>query len=457
MNPAPPLKDEFTEADVIDERGLFTSLEYFSYRVISKTPFKDYLQGQEDLFAGTFDLALANFKRSATALNPYGLYTMYKVYATNNPFGVANNKEKAWYYLVCAAVLFHASLIKEKAAIEMLKKYFEKLDNETFDNTMNLISTGIDDDLTIFKENKELIRLLFNYVTKNEGEQQAEALKTYFREHEDFEKDFVPLYLRLNYNRDYEGMQEFMKGNNIKAFINDNVKDYIFLFTQTGVFPTPDFSTAQVHSIFAAILFFIFHGKNADDDYENLVLEVYKYCQLVLNQKEIKLSPLEDPSVAIFREYLDNFARLLIAYLYTSGYYLAKNLDKAADVLSNVKEEEPVPKGLESLRDYLYINSKYKIHTAKEEKEKLAELFENFHKKYNKETFESKPEEVDTTAYYVAGYIQEKHFQNMDSASDFYRLGFDLENSKKEEIFVLKSVAFKRKCRSKLDKASHED
>ena len=245
---------------------------------------------------------MANFKKSAAALNPYATYIMYKVYATTNPFGMAKNKEKAWYYLTCAACLFHASLIKEKAAIGMLKRYFEKLDNQTFDNTMNLISTGIDDDVTIFKENKELLRLLFNYMTKNEGDQQAEALKIYFKEHEDFQKEFVPLYLKLNYNQDYQIMSEFMKSNNIKSFVNENLKDHVFLFTQTGVFPTLAFSTAQVHSIFLSLLFFIFHGKNADDDFENLVIEIYKYCQLVLGQNEIKLSPVENPCMAVFKE-----------------------------------------------------------------------------------------------------------------------------------------------------------
>jgi len=54
--------------------------------------------------------------------------------------------------------------------------------------------------------------------------------------------------------------------------------------------------------------------------------------------------------------------------------------------------------------------------------------------------------------YYIAGFIQEKLYKNAEKAKEFYKKGIEVNNQAEDYGKIMEFLAFKRKCKTKLEK-----
>lgn len=442
-------KDIHTEFPIVDERGLFNSLEMYSYRSISKSGLKRYCTGLEELLLENYEGALIEFQEGAKRGDPYALYTIYKMFATDNPFSITPDKAKAWYYLIASAVNFAVSIVKETAALELLKAYNKKFDNEKFDTSLSILNEGINEDLTPYAANRNLLKSLYSYlIIEQDKDIQKEYFLKYF-ENNDYSPELSLFYLRLVYKSDFDVVNDILRGNQVRTYISGTLRDMLLTFGQTGVLASAPFAKGILDSIVISLYYLIFQGENDDEEFEDLVLELYKVCSLLIYRDGMKFGIPETQAVEEIKK-LDSIKHGVIAYNYIKGFYLKQSFSKAEEYLRDVQNKDDSSK-YPSLRDYLVVLGKYRIAKANQENTKAKEILETIVDKYSEDSIKKLGKNAMPIDFWIGGYIQEKIFQNASKAKTYFMAGAHIEVECKTDTDIMGYLAFKRKCISKID------
>ena len=454
--------DTFIEEHISDDVKIFLSPEFNSYIFMSTTGLGKYIEALDCLSVGELLKGEGLIREGASIGDPYSIYALYKVYAADNAFGVTLSKNTAWYYIICAAVSFYTSLVYEESSLNLLNSYIEAFDNENLDKCVEIIENGVENDCTPYYLHKELLKYVLLYIMQVDAETQKTRIIEYFNTHGDFPKEFVLLYLFLVHSGDVELALSAPKNNKVKAYVTRYVKDYIVLYNQTGMLGPLGTSVGLFNSVIFAFCYLIFLGRDYEEEnngkFEEIITEIYNYCSLAINRDDSLFGDSDQLGLKYLHK-LDPLVKGMMAYLYSKDYFINKNINKAHYYLFSLEDKELNNEEiyeLSGLRDYLRCIGEYRILLKKENKEEEAKKsLEVIEKLYTEEIFkekEEKEESVMPVDYYIAGFIQEKLYKNTEKAKEFYKKGIEVNNQAEDYGKIMEFLAFKRKCKTKLEK-----
>lgn len=448
--------DIFIQEHIFNESKPFLVLEVEPYRFVSTTGLGKYIEGLNNITVGQFKKGEELITQAAQQGDPYSIYYMYKIFSSQNSFGISLNKEAAWYYLICANISFFTSLVYEESPMEILQAYQETFDNDKFEVSLEIIESGIENDCTPFLYHKKLVKHIFLYIMQYEEKTQKEEIIKYCQTNLDFPKEVLFLYLFLIHNEDLKTTFNIIKDMNIREYLT-SVKDCILMFNQSGILGSSGTSVGLYNSILFAFGYIIFLGKSSNKENENIeeiVTELFKFC-LLANYRDPDNYTETNQECYKYLEKLDPLVNGIISYMYFKGYHLTKNIEKAKEymkVYSDIEEDrESENSDLTSLSDYLIFIGRYKIY-KEEFPEKALKTLEFLSKWYNEEELKQKEDILKPIDYYIAGYIQEKFYGDAQKANSFYMKGVETNVPAEDYGRVLEFLAFKRKCQTKLEK-----
>lgn len=458
------MTDNFVQEAIPDDAKFLTAPEFEPYRVTTATGLGDCIEGLENFAIGYYKKGENLIRNGASLGDPYSIYALYKMYASENDFGIQPDRDTAWYYLICAAVSFFTSLLYEESSINMLNLYHEAFDNENHGEAIAVIDSGIDEDCTPLVEHKTLLKYVFLYMMQYNPELQKKKIIEYLRKFASSPREFTLLHLFLVHNDDPDTGIAIIRSDKFREYASINVRDCLLLYNQSGSFGPSGTSVGIYNSVPVVLCWLIALGRTFtpknDQNIDRLVMELYTFCSMQnMGKKEEFGEVLEDEFNYLVK--LKPLIKGIIGYLYLKGYYLTRNLKKAEELIDDCinddtkdTEDESVEWG--SLRNYLVYVGKYKILKKRKETIEAVEYLDVISKFYTEEELEERGEAVMPIDYFIAGYIQKNLHNDKEKAAELYEKGLNLDNQGIDYGKIMEYVAFKRKCQSNLEKTSNK-
>jgi len=452
------MTDIYVQEHVPDDEKLLTSPEFEPYRLLSSTGLGKYIEALNHNAVGEFIKGEEYIRGGARMGDPYSIYALYKLYASENSLGIEPNKELAWYYLICAAVSFFNSLLYEESPLNLLNCYIEMFDTEDLEKSLKIIQNGIDNDCTPFAEHKELLKMVLLYIMQVKVDTQKQKIIEYFHNKNLVPKEFVLLHLYLTHDGNLNHALQIAMSNKVRAYICSNVKDYILFYNQSGTLGLAGTSVGFYNSIIFAVGYFILMGKGyKEDDYdglEKLIAELHKFCSILACQEGAPGNQ-EDVIGSKYLEKLSPLVHGIMIYFYSKGRHISKRLEKAEQYIEldqNLEYESSESFDLNGLRNYLVYVSGYRVFKEKGEIVEGKKMLEAMEKLYTEEVMDENREGLIPVDYYLAGFVQEKLHGNVEKAKEYYLLGTEVSTQAEDYGRIMEYLAFKRKCQSKFTK-----
>ena len=452
--------DTFVQELIPEDAAILTAPEFEPYKVLSTTGLGKCIEGLQNIAIEYYKKGEDLIREGASMGDPYSIYAIYKIYASENTFGIYPDKDTAWYYLICAAVSFFTSLLYEESALNILNLYNEAYDNENHEEAIAIIDSGVEDDCTPFAEHKDLLKYAFLFMMQFDAEAQKKKIVEYLNKNPSFPRDFTLLHLFIVHNEDPDTPLDIVRSNKLGEYVTINAKDCLLLYNQSGSLGSPGTSVGIYNSVPVVLCYLITLGKFGShgngEALEKTALELYKFCSLQnMSGKEEYGIVCQDE-----RNYLEKLRPLMkgvVGYLYLKGCYIKRNLKKAeefvdASINDDTKDTEDESTDWGSLRNYLVYVSKFKLLKKNDEIDAAVEYLKVISKFYTEEELEEKGESATPIDFFIAGYIQKNLYNNKEEAVKFYMQGLNLDSQGDDYGRIMEYLAFKRKCQSNLEK-----
>jgi len=365
---------------------------------------------------------------------------LHEIYSSkDNVYDVIPNIEKAWLYIILAQFYSLCSPFGLEVEINPIFIDFITAMGDDLKLTKSKELLEKSDEISA-KEYKEIIGKVLTscYDQTLPGEENLEKFQNMLTIHDEFIDDLlIGTFLMNIFTGHYEADAKFMDNEKVHMYFNNRIVDIFRLYNVT--FKVQGETHAMMLTAFAVNIwhFLLWKGKNYKGEIDECLNELLRTCRIIFDNKD-RLN------VSIDAHHI--FTSILGA-CYAKGFFIKKNLKKALDCYNELNESELLQTSPNLMFDKARVLEKVGLI---QESDNLKHLVYEKYLKIVKQIEDNKEDNVLANEYYILGVLEEIYKKNLDKAEEYFKKG--RENVKGINHRPFESLAFQRKCQSKLQK-----